>query len=153
MSLKPTKRGYKVWARSCATTGYMCDFDVCTHTEMTMLSQPCHKVATMLFFFTTLSPHCYNLGTTLYFETLARLLQGGGKVVTRLYKLCHKVATMPFHNLGTILPQRCHDIVTRLLLHCHKGLSQPHHKTCYNLVFYCAIWSKVLFPVYRHLLK
>ena len=39
-------------------------FLIKTHTEMTRLSQPWHKVARMLF---------YNLGTTLYFETVARL--------------------------------------------------------------------------------
>ena len=48
------------------------------HTEMTRLSQPCHKVATILL---------YNLVTTLYFETVARLLQGGGKAVTKAQPL------------------------------------------------------------------
>ena len=41
-----------------------------------------------------------HLGPTLYFENVARLLQGGGKVVTRLYEHRHKVAPM---HLGTTL--------------------------------------------------
>ena len=28
MPLKPTKRGFKVWVRADAVTGYFCDFDV-----------------------------------------------------------------------------------------------------------------------------
>ena len=28
MPLKPTKRGFKVWVRADAITGYFCDFDV-----------------------------------------------------------------------------------------------------------------------------
>ena len=35
-----------------------------SHTDLTKLSQPCHKVATMPF---------YNLVTTLYLKTVARL--------------------------------------------------------------------------------
>ena len=33
---------------------------------------------------TTLSPPWHNLGTTLYFKSVARLLQGGGKAVTKV---------------------------------------------------------------------
>ena len=40
-------------------------------TVVTRWWQGCHKVATM------------HLVTTLYFETVARLLQGGGKAVTK----------------------------------------------------------------------
>jgi len=28
MPLKPTKRGFKVWVRADAITGYFCDFDI-----------------------------------------------------------------------------------------------------------------------------
>ena len=45
---------------------------VTTHTEMTRLSQPWHKVATMLF---------YNLGTTLAQPCILKLSQGCDKVV------------------------------------------------------------------------
>ena len=58
------------------------------NTEMTrLLSQPCHKFATMLF---------YNLVTTLYFEcynVVARLSQGCTNIVTRLSQSCLNLIT------------------------------------------------------------
>ena len=70
---------------------------------MTRLSQPCHNLGSRLLFYN-------NLGTTLYFETVARLWQGGGKVVTRLSQGYTNIVTrlpqctlsQPWHNLETV---------------------------------------------------
>ena len=72
-------------------------FGGATHTEMTRLSQPWHKVATMLF---------YNLVTTLAQPCILKLSQGCDKVVRTLSQGCDKVVRT--------LSQGCPNIVTRL---------------------------------------
>ena len=94
---------------------------VSSHTEMTRLSQPWHKVVTTLAqgcHNAVLQP-CHNLGTTLAQPCILKLSQGWTrlsehchKVVTRLYEHCHKVATM---YLVTTLYFETVVTVTRLL--------------------------------------
>ena len=92
-----------------------------TNTEVTRLSQPSHKVTTMLF---------YNLVTILYFETIALLQlwwQGCHKFVQILSQGCH--------NFGIILPQFYHKVmafITKLAttLYSMTRVLQG----CYNLV-------------------
>ena len=74
------------------------------YAEMARLSQSWHKVATMLFYnlVTTLAQP----DTTLYFETVARLLQGGGKAVKRLY---HNLATTLYYETVIRLSQGCYN--------------------------------------------
>ena len=73
---------------------------------MIRLSPPWHKVAILKLLqgcdkvVARLSQGCHNapchkLGTTLYFETVAKLLQGGGKAVTKvLSQLCIVVTSL-----------------------------------------------------------
>ena len=97
------------------------------YAEMARLSQSWHKVPTMLFYnlVTTLAQP----DTTLYFETVARLLQGGSKVVTRLYKHCHKVATM--HLVTTLY----FETVTRLLQGGGKAVKRLYHNLATTLYY------------------
>ena len=65
----------------------------------------------------------------MYFETVARLLQGGGKVVTRLYEHCHKVATM--HLVTTLY----FETVARLLQGGGKDVTRFYHNLATTLYY------------------
>ena len=114
---------------------------------LTRLSQPWHKVATMLF---------YNLVTTLAQPWHNLVFWNCRKVVTRLSEHCHKVvrtqgchnATLwqPWHNL---VFWNCRKVVTRWWQGCHKvvrTLSQGcHNVPCHNLVFWnCGNCNKIV---------
>ena len=103
-----------------------------THTEMTRLSQPWHKVVTTLAqgcHNAFLQP-CHNLGTTLYFK----LSQGCDKVVRTLSQGCDKVVrtlSQGCPNIVTRLPQ-C-NLVTTLAQPCILKLSQGCDKVVARL--------------------
>ena len=78
-----------------------------THTEMTTLSQPWHKVATMLF---------YNLVTTLAQPCILKLSQGCPNSVTRLPQ-CNLVTTLAQPCILK-LSQGCDKVVARLSQGC-----------------------------------
>ena len=92
------------------------------HNLGTRLSQPWHKVATMLF---------YNLGTTLAQPCILKLSQGCDKVVRTLSQGCPNIVTrLPQCNLVTTLAQPC---ILKLSQGCDKVVARLP-QGCTNIV-------------------
>ena len=92
------------------------------HNLGTRLSQPWHKVATMLF---------YNLVTTLAQPCILKLSQGCDKVVRTLSQGCPNIVTrLPQCNLVTTLAQPC---ILKLSQGCDKVVARLS-QGCTNIV-------------------